>query len=359
MLAATSLTLSLFILAPGAPTNLDVVRESTRLKIEERMAGGIDWKLTPREAFIGSQDNPILLWVGAAHPLGTGAPQVLLWRSALNRHRADLKGVKGAAVSPDFLRAEGAFERKLAAELGSGFQGVAWVARSGEVLAKEANPEKAQAFFSASRMKASGDAPAFADIPPAPSAAPRMLGFVRDADGVNPIVIEFDSGAWLTILPEIRQAGQAERLRYMPDPTLRHLWLDAARGIPAPWGRGANITWDSTARIESASPTSIAVDFRGQVVITESGEWALSPGEDPSFQTRGISVDFLGRGRLDPRNDKWTTLEIVGTGSRWGGSPLSGRQDQSTRSDLALYWTLGEDSLTKSLPPLFSAAKLQ
>jgi hypothetical protein len=86
----------------------------------------------------------------------------------------------------------------------------------------------------------------------------------------------------------------------------------------------------------------VHLKFSGSTRATTANAWPAA-GAEPPANTRGLQTQILGSGVYDPSKGKFTSLEIVAAGSRWGMTRFNFRENDQKRSGIGFVLKLVED----------------
>lgn len=154
----------------------------------------------------------------------------------------------------------------------------------------------------------------------------------------------FQRQEMLAMIPEVREVGQTVAV----DPTVvrriasLHL-VDNVRGQVPAFADADVKHAEMTSTIESVQDGEVRVRFEGRTRTEASGVWSVNGHRDtPKDHRRGVACELLGRGVFDLELERFTALEIVAIGERWGGAKYNARADDLDRGGIGFLLTLSD-----------------
>ncbi len=107
-----------------------------------------------------------------------------------------------------------------------------------------------------------------------------------------------------------------------------------------------------TATIVESPNDHLAIEFSGNIHLSETGSWNQGRGETEDDTKRGFRGTLLGRGQYDPKQNRLVELELVSIGERWGGTRYNARGGDLTPHPIGFAFTLlAEDDPRARIAP--------
>jgi len=128
--------------------------------------------------------------------------------------------------------------------------------------------------------------------------------------------------------------------------------VDSVRGLALPFD-AADIQ-KRDLRIQRTTEQSGVLSYRivGKFTASAVGEWSLDgdSNKDVESQARGIDLEAIGRAKFDQASKRWTDIEVVFAGTRWGGSPFNARLGDTGAREIGFLLSQVSIPLKKSVP---------
>jgi hypothetical protein len=102
---------------------------------------------------------------------------------------------------------------------------------------------------------------------------------------------------------------------------------------------------------------TVTLRFEGEMRAHERGVWPVRDADDdkePAPQERGYAMRLLGHGVFDRAHDRFTQLELVAAGDRWGGTQYNWRADDLGPAPMGVAFVLAEPG--PMIPPALEPA---
>jgi hypothetical protein len=169
--------------------------------------------------------------------------------------------------------------------------------------------------------------------------------------------------AWFTkeevraLLPARAEAGQKATV---PDALIRRLarlnFVDNVRGQTSPYASEHVSVARLESEIVSVRSGVAAVRFTGETKAERQGTWAVAGFRDmgsPSAQRLGMSLRLYGTGTYQISEGKFTGLEIIALGTRFGATQYNGRHDDLDPAPIGFLVTRAGDTAAERVAPSF------
>ena len=128
--------------------------------------------------------------------------------------------------------------------------------------------------------------------------------------------------------------------------------MDSVRGLALPFD-AADIQ-KRDLRIQLTTEQSGVLSYRivGKFTASAVGEWSLDgdSNKDVESQARGIDLEAIGRAKFDQTTKRWTDIEVVFAGTRWGGSPFNARLGDTGAREIGFLLSQVSIPLKKPVP---------
>ncbi len=359
----------------------------------------IPWRASLSEAVVEAQAaaKPVLLWAMDGHPLGTTcsngiAGRLGVWSDATVQRLAE-RFVPAADDAGALLRRRGPESDlfRVIAEQGhfagesvptDTRQGVYVATPDGRLLASIStnDPRKTehvlaaalarwQALSAEERRGSLPDAVASAatrDRAPADALVlrvysrdlPRGGGAVRDrtAEPWNQDHAWFSGEEARRFVPPSRAARVVPRA--LTERIARFHLVDNVRGQSLPFDAAAIETATLRSAVGAAAGAAVTLRLEGEARAAARGAWPVNGSEDlhhPSPQERGYDVKLLGRAVYDRDRERFTELELVAAGVRWGGTQYNCRADDLAPAPFGVVFVLPDDD--RYVPPALASPR--
>ncbi|MFN3729960.1 MAG: hypothetical protein ACK4XJ_09640 [Fimbriimonadaceae bacterium] len=98
------------------------------------------------------------------------------------------------------------------------------------------------------------------------------------------------------------------------------------------------------------------VQFFGRTEANTAGVWPVADRRDaqnPTAQRRGMKLSLYGTGRYDIKAARFTEMELLALGTRYGGTQYNGRHDDLEPGPIGFFLTLAGDRAVERVAPSF------
>ncbi|MGE3820868.1 MAG: hypothetical protein AB7I30_15750 [Isosphaeraceae bacterium] len=149
-----------------------------------------------------------------------------------------------------------------------------------------------------------------------------------------------------------------DRTREVPRPLVERLarlhLLDNVRGQTSPFPTRAIEDATLTSRVTAVDGDVVTLRLEGHTKAVQKGDWSIRGYRDmnrPSGQERGMELRLLGSARFDRKRGEFVHFEVVGVGTRWGGTQYNGRGNDLARAPFGAVLSLAGDSRAARVAP--------
>lgn len=169
----------------------------------------------------------------------------------------------------------------------------------------------------------------------------------------------FDAGEAALFLPEPLAAGASRELPARLARRLARLHLlDNVRGVTEPFEDGDVQTARLETVVTAIDGDTVTLAIRGETRTEAVGRWPLNwfeYGPRPGTLRRGVETTLSGEATYDRSLARFTALEIVAVGKRWGGTQYNYRARDLGPHPIGFHLTLvGGLAVDRIEPAYFS-----
>jgi hypothetical protein len=149
-------------------------------------------------------------------------------------------------------------------------------------------------------------------------------------------------------------AAQKGARREVPEAQVRRLvrlhFVDNVRGQTNGFPADCVMEAGLTATVEVVKGDRVTIRYEGKVELEQNGRWAVDNSGERE-QSRGYRGAILGRGVWSLQGKKFTSLELVSVGTRWGGTRYNFRQDDLEPVPMGYLLQLAPDTPADRMVP--------
>ena len=141
--------------------------------------------------------------------------------------------------------------------------------------------------------------------------------------------------------------------RALADRLVRLALLDNVRGQSPP-AEASAVDWERTrvvSRVVAVEDGRVRLAVEGTGRWEARGRWRVEGEREPSERARGFEGTLLGSGTWDPKAKRFTALELLAAGLRWGATQYNVRQDDPGPAPIGYLLELAGDSSAERVAP--------
>ncbi len=183
----------------------------------------------------------------------------------------------------------------------------------------------------------------------------------RRREAHNQDYVWFRREEMLSIVPPGVSAGDTF---LMPEGLNRRLvryhLVDSVGGQPSYWSPEALRDVEVKLEVTGVTPERVDLTVSGQARLYEEGDWCAHPPSSSAYRMgemcclireRGFDASLLGYLCFDLRTGRFSQFDLVGVGTRWGGTNVSGRREDIEPSPMGIAMTLAGTESRDRTPP--------
>lgn len=153
----------------------------------------------------------------------------------------------------------------------------------------------------------------------------------------------------------IKSGQQMEVPKFLIERLARFHLLDSVHGQTRGFEQKDVKIARLTSRIGSVNGSLVSLEFDGETKTEAEGMWGQNGEEPPSFRKRGYTSRLLGRATVDVKKEKFVSFELVGCGTRFGGTEYNFRTEDLFSTPVGAVFTLaGRSDVEKVRPDMVS-----
>jgi hypothetical protein len=114
-----------------------------------------------------------------------------------------------------------------------------------------------------------------------------------------------------------------------------------------------------TAMVEKVEEDVATLKVEGETRTNAEGMWSIAGYRDlknPTPQKRGIETKLLGKAKYNLKQERFVAFEMIGLGTRWGGTQYNGRRDDLAPAPIGYAFTLTEGKPAERVAPAHFSA---
>ncbi len=150
----------------------------------------------------------------------------------------------------------------------------------------------------------------------------------------------------------IKIGQQIDVPQFLVERLARFHLLDSVHGQTRGFEQGDVKLARLTSKITSVKNGVVGLDFEGETKTDAEGLWGVNREEPSAMRKRGYETRLLGRATVDTAKQKFTSFELVGSGTRWGGTEYNFRtHDLDQHTPVGAVFVLAGKEATEQVRP--------
>ena len=144
---------------------------------------------------------------------------------------------------------------------------------------------------------------------------------------------------------------------------IRYHMLDCVRGETPPWPASALRDVELKLRVTDATADRVKMRVSGHALLHEEGDWCVHPPSSSAYRIgemcclireRGFDAALLGYLCFDRRAQAFSRFDLVGVGTRWGGTVFNVRREDVAPAPMGIAITLAGSAARDRTAPHIS-----
>lgn len=131
--------------------------------------------------------------------------------------------------------------------------------------------------------------------------------------------------------------------------------VDHVRGEATPWYPADVLERELSSKIVNVSESAVTIKLSGLAKFEQEPSGRLNPYSNQRItKKRGVDLRIYGRANFDRKSKKFTELNIVAIGDRWGTDVYNFRHNDMERAAIGFAFEVVENNATNHTPPAFA-----